>query len=80
MLASVLNSEIAIQTSVEVVRAFVRLREMLSAHKDLARRLDDLERKYDGQFASVFDAIRRLMSPPKQAEREMGFHTLVPKR
>ena len=81
MLASVLNSDVAIQTSVEVVRAFVRLREMLVAHKDLARRLDELESKYDGQFASVFEAIRRLMTPPrKPKDKAMGFHTLLPKR
>ncbi len=76
MLASVLNSEIAIETSVKIVRTFIRLREMLATHKDLARRLDDLERKYDGQFASVFETIRKLMSSP-QSPREMGFHTLV---
>jgi hypothetical protein len=80
MLASVLNSEVAIQTSVEVVRAFIRLREMLSANRDLARRLDELEKKYDGQFASVFDAIRQLMTTPKPEPREVGFHTLVRKR
>jgi ORF6N domain-containing protein len=80
MLASVLNSEVAVQTSVEVVRAFVRLREMLVAHKDLARRLDELERKYNGQFATVFDAIRKLMTPVNRTDKEMGFHTLIPKR
>jgi len=79
MLASVLNSPTAIATSVEVVRAFIRLRELLATHKDLARRLDELEAKYDQKFAVVFDAIRKLMSPPKPKPREMGYHTLLPK-
>jgi len=64
MLSSVLRSERAVQVNVEIMRAFVRLRRMLSAHKDLARRLDDLERKYDAKFRVVFDAIRRMMAPP----------------
>ncbi len=80
MLASVLNSDVAVQTSVEVVRAFVRLREMLVAHKDLARRLDELERKYDGHFANVFEAIRQLMTPVKRTDKEMGFHALISKQ
>ena len=79
MLASVLNSDVAIETSVKVVRSFIRLREMLAAHKDLSRRLDEQERKYDGQFVAVFDAIRGLMSP-RSKPRELGFHTLIPKR
>jgi len=73
MLASVLNSPIAIQASVKVVRAFVRLREMLVAHKDLSRRLDALEKRYDSQFKTVFDAIRELMVPPKEPPRRIGF-------
>ncbi len=64
MAASVLNTKRAIEMSVFVVRAFVRLREILSAHKDLARRLDKLERKYNTRFRRVFDAIRELMAPP----------------
>jgi hypothetical protein len=79
MLASVLNSRTAIATSVEVVRAFIRLRELLATHKDLGRRLDELEAKYDQQFAVVFDAVRQLMSSPKPKPREMGYHTLLPK-
>src|ERR1041385_7211662 len=61
MLANVLNSERAAQTSVQVVRAFVRLRQMLASHADLARKRNALEKKYDTQFRSVFDAIRALM-------------------
>ena len=74
MLANVLNSERAAQTSVQVVRAFVRLRQMLASHADLARKLDALERKYDRQFKVVFEAIRQLMTPPQTKRREIGFH------
>ncbi len=75
MLANVLNSERAAQTSVQVVRAFVRLRQMLASNAELARKLEVLEKKYDRQFKIVFDAIRRLMSPPPEPKRrEIGFH------
>jgi len=80
MLASVLKSPVAIATSVELVRAFIRLRELLATHKDLGRRLDELEAKYDRQFAVVFDAIRKLMAPPRSKPNEMGYHTLLRKR
>ena len=74
MLANVLNSERAAQTSVQVVRAFVRLRQMLTSNAELARKLAALENKYDAQFKVVFDAIRQLMSPPAKPKREIGFH------
>jgi leucyl aminopeptidase len=75
MAANVLNSPRAIQVSVHVVRAFVRLREMLATHKDLARKLEELEKKYDAQFRVVFDAIRQLMAPPPEPKkRRIGFH------
>jgi len=75
MLASILNSEKAIRVSIQVVRAFVKLREMLAGNKDLARKLEALERKYDVQFRVVFDAIRKLMAPPKPPpSRRIGFH------
>jgi hypothetical protein len=64
MLASVLNSTTAIKASLAVVDAFVRLRELLSTHKDLARELKELEKRYDTQFRAVFDAIRELMEKP----------------
>lgn len=73
MLASVLNSPAAVVTSVQIVRAFVRLREMAGLHKDLARKLDELEKKYDKQFAVVFDAIRGLMEPPVAPRHRIGF-------
>jgi hypothetical protein len=74
MLANVLNSERAAQTSVQVVRAFVRLRQLLSSNAELARKLEAMEKKYDAQFKVVFDAIRRLMSPPETKRKEIGFH------
>jgi hypothetical protein len=73
MLASVLNSPIAVQASVEVVRAFIRLREILATHRQLARRLAELEQKYDEQFKAVFDAIRELMAPSKRKRKQIGF-------
>jgi hypothetical protein len=73
MLASLLNTRIAVQASVQVVRAFVRLREILATHKDLARKLEELEQKYDAQFKVVFDAIRQLMAPPENVRQSIGF-------
>ncbi len=73
MLVSVLNTPIAVQASVQVVRAFVRLREMLGTHKDLARKLEEIEKKYDAQFKVVFGAIRALMAPPDKPRRSIGF-------
>jgi len=57
------------------MRAFVRLRQMLASHEELARKLDALERKYDTQFKAVFDAIRNLMTPPTPSRRRLGFET-----
>ena len=74
MLANVLNSERAALTSVQVVRAFVRLRQLLATNAELSRRFAALEKKYDAQFKVVFDAIRQLMTPPEPKRREMGFH------
>jgi hypothetical protein len=73
MLSSVLNSERAIEVNIHIMRAFVKLREMIASHKDLAKRLDDLEKKYDIQFKVVFDAIRELMRPPEKPKRKIGF-------
>jgi hypothetical protein len=75
MAASVLNSPIAVMASIEVVRAFVRLRQLLASHEALGRKLQALERKYDSQFKVVFDAIRQLMEPPPSPpRRRIGFH------
>ena len=73
MLSSVLNSERAIQANIWIMRAFLKLRGMLSGHADLRRRLDALEKKCDVRFRTIFDAIRRLMAPPKDPPREIGF-------
>jgi hypothetical protein len=79
MLSSVLRSRRAIDVNIAIMRAFVQLREMLTSHKDLARRIDELEEKYDGSFATVFDAIRELASPPASDEQRarIGFLTAL---
>jgi len=77
MLSSVLRSERAIHVNVAIMRAFVRLRETLSLHKELAHKLTELERKIEGQDESIhtlFEAIRQLMTPPEQPRKEIGFH------
>ncbi|HSW52867.1 MAG TPA: ORF6N domain-containing protein [Sulfuricaulis sp.] len=74
MLSSVLNSKRAIQVNIEIMRAFVRLRQMLASNAELARKLAALEKKYDAQFRVVFDAIRELMTPPApKKKRSIGF-------
>jgi len=74
MLSSVLNSHRAVRVNIEIMRAFVRLRGMMVSHSDLARKIDALEKKYDRQFAVVFEAIRRLMEPPDSgSKRRLGF-------
>jgi len=75
MLSSVLRSERAVQVNIEIMRAFVRLRRILAKNASLARRLEELERKYDVQFRVVFDAIRKLMQPPEPKKRRIGFVT-----
>jgi hypothetical protein len=79
MLSSVLRSDRAVQVNIVIMRIFVQLRQMLESHAGLARRLETLERKYDGQFKVVFLAIRELMNEKKQPRREAGFHTLMSK-
>jgi hypothetical protein len=73
MLSSVLRSKRAVLVNVEIMRAFVRLRQMLAAHADLARKLAALEKRYDAQFKVVFEAIRELMTPPPEKKRPIGF-------
>jgi hypothetical protein len=74
MLSSVLNSERAIEVNIAIMRAFVRLRAMLATHANLARRLNEMEQKYDEQFRDVFEAIRELMTPePVPPSRRIGF-------
>jgi hypothetical protein len=73
MLSSVLRSKRAVNVNIEIMRAFVRLRQVMAGHADLARKLGTLERKYDAQFKVVFDAIRQLMEPPPLKRRRIGF-------
>jgi hypothetical protein len=82
MLASVLNSQVAIDASVRVVEGFIRMREMLAATAELSNRVDELERRlggHDEDLETVFAAIRQLIDPPAGDHREMGFHTLKEK-
>jgi hypothetical protein len=73
MLSSVLRSKRAVAVNIEIMRTFVRLRQMLATHKDLARKIAALEKKYDAQFKVVFDALRALMEPPTQSKQRGGF-------
>ncbi|UCE18797.1 MAG: ORF6N domain-containing protein [Gemmatimonadota bacterium] len=75
MAANVLRSKRAVLMSVYVVRAFVRLRYILTSHADLVQRLNELEKKYDAQFKIVFETIRQLMQPPEPSHRQIGFRT-----
>jgi hypothetical protein len=75
MLSSVLRSPRAVAVNIEIMRAFVRLRQMLFSHAELAKKVDSLEKKYDSQFKVVFDALRQLMQPPpEKPKRPIGFH------
>lgn len=73
MLSSVLNSKRAIEVGIFIVRAFVRMREMLSTHKKLVDKIEDMEKKYDYQFKIVFDAIKALISEPEKKTGKIGF-------
>jgi hypothetical protein len=77
MLSSVLHSRTAALANVAIMRAFVKLRQLLASNVELSRRLDDLEGKYDRQFKVVFDAIRQLMSPPLPKDKQIGFRKTV---
>jgi hypothetical protein len=77
MLSSILRSKRAVVVNIEIMRVFVRLREMLASNRELAHKLAELERKfgkYDEQIQAIFDAIRQLMSPPETPRKEIGFH------
>ena len=73
MLSSVLTSKKAVQVNIAIMRAFVRMREMLIGHQDLLRKIQEMELKYDDQFQEVFDAIRALTEPPEVPRRPIGF-------
>jgi hypothetical protein len=78
MLATVLNSPVAVHASIQVFRAFVKLRELLSTHRELAKKLADLEKRieeHDEEITAIFEAIRQLMEPPGKPSKRIGFHT-----
>jgi len=78
MLSTVLNSEVAIQVNIQIMRAFTKLREMISTHKELRVKIEELERKYrthDEKFDIVFEAIKRLLETPEKSKRRIGFHS-----
>ncbi len=73
MLSSVLNSERAVEVNIQIMRTFTRLREMLLTHKDLQRKIEAMEKKYDYQFKVVFDAIKQLLEPAEKPKKRIGF-------
>ena len=73
MLSSVLRSKRAVQVNIAIMRTFVKLRELMASHRDLARKLSELEKKYDGQFQAVFDAIRSLIEVEEKPKRKIGY-------
>lgn len=72
-LSSVLKSQRAVEVNIQIIRTFVKLRQMLASHAELARKLEAFEKKYDAKFRIVFDAIRELMTPPAPRHRPIGF-------
>jgi ORF6N domain len=80
MLSTALRSKRAISVNIEIMRAFVKLRQMFASNAELSRRLDELESKYDKQFRIVFDAIRQLMSAPVRNRKEIGFRSRAVKK
>ena len=80
MLSSVLRSKRAVQVNIQIMRTFVKLRELMSTHIELARKIAAMERNYDAKFKVVFDAIRQLMAPPEKPQRRIGFKPEAPKK
>ena len=75
MLSSVLDSKRAIQVNIQIIRTFIKLREILLTHDEIKRKIEAMEKKYDGQFQVVFEAIKKLMeAPPEKPKRRIGFH------
>ena len=75
MLSSVLNSDRAVEVNIQIMRTFVKLRELMLAHKDLREKIEEMEEKYDYQFKVVFDAIRKLLEPSAKTKKPIGFHS-----
>ena len=73
MLSSVLNSKRAMQVNIQIMRTFTRLRQILASHKDILKKVEQMESKYDGQFKVVFDALRKIIAPPKTKRMKIGF-------
>jgi len=73
MLSSILKSKRAIEVNIQIMRTFVKLRELISSHKDILAKIEEMEKKYDHQFKIVFEAIRQMMTPPEKVKREIGF-------
>ena len=74
MLSSILNSDRAIEVNIQIMRTFVKLRELMLVHRDLRQKIEDMEKKYDYQFKVVFDAIKKLLEPPEKLKNPIGFH------
>ena len=74
MLSSVLRSSRAVEVNIAIMRTFVQLRRLMDTNRDLARKIEALEKKYDEQFAVVFDAIKELIAPPEPPKKQIGFH------
>ena len=73
MLSSVLNSKRATQVNIQIMRTFIKMREMLVAHRDILKRVEEMEKRYDRQFRVVFQTIKKMMSPPNTSKRKIGF-------
>ena len=74
MLSSILNSDRAIEVNIQIMRTFVKLRELMLVHKDLRQKIEEMENKYDHQFGVVFEAIKKLLEPPPKPKNPIGFH------
>ena len=74
MLSSVLNSKRAIMVNIQIIRAFTKLREMIEGNRDLKKKIEEMERKYDTQFKAVFEAIKNLIEPERKSKRKIGFY------
>lgn len=75
MLSSVLNSKRAIHVNIEIMRAFAKIREMILSYKELQKKINEMEEKYDKNFSAVFEALRELINPPEKPRKQIGFHT-----
>ena len=76
MLSGVLNSPRAVKVNIQIMRTFTKLREMLATHKDLQKKIESMEGKYDHQFKIVFDAIKKLLEPPEKTKSRIGFRSV----